>query len=75
MAAVNSGVSVGEGVVVDGADRLRNGARVIMPAAPSQAPAAGPPSNAQNPQLQNPTPNAQPKASVIRDISANSGSK
>ena len=32
MAAVNSGVSVGEGVVVDGTDRLRDGARVIMPA-------------------------------------------
>jgi hypothetical protein len=38
MAAVNSGVSVGERVVVDGTDRLRDGARVIMPAAPSQAP-------------------------------------
>jgi membrane fusion protein, multidrug efflux system len=60
MAAVNSGVSVGERVVVDGADRLRDGARVTMPAAPSQAPAADPPSNAQNPQPQNPTPNAQP---------------
>jgi membrane fusion protein, multidrug efflux system len=42
MAAVNSGVSVGERVVVDGTDRLRDGARVIMPAAPSQAPAADP---------------------------------
>ena len=31
MAAVNSGVSVGERVVVDGTDRLRDGARVIMP--------------------------------------------
>src|ERR1700738_929294 len=62
MAAVNSGVSVGERVVVDGTDRLRDGARVIMPAAPSQAPAADPPSNAQNPQPQNPTPNAQPQS-------------
>ena len=44
MAAVNS---VGERVVVDGTDRSRDGARVIMPAAPSQAPAADPPSNAQ----------------------------
>jgi hypothetical protein len=42
MAAVNSGVSVGERVAVDGTDRLRDGARVIMPAAPSQAPAADP---------------------------------
>ena len=62
MAAVNSGVSVGERVVVDGTDRLRDGARVIMPAAPSQAPAADPPSNAQNPQPQNPTPDAQPQS-------------
>jgi multidrug efflux system membrane fusion protein len=58
-AAVNSGVSVGE--------RLWSTAqtacamRVIMPAAPSQAPAADPPSNVQNPQPQNPTPNAQPQ--------------
>src|SRR6266436_2241706 len=56
MAAVNS---VGERVVVDGTDRLRDGARVIMPAAPSQAPAADPPSSAQDPQPQNPTPSAQ----------------
>src|SRR5882757_11460022 len=62
MAAVNSGVSVGERVVVDGTDRLRDGARVIMPAAQSQAPAADPPSNAQYPQPQNPTPNAQPQS-------------
>jgi membrane fusion protein, multidrug efflux system len=32
IAAVNSGVSVGELVVVDDTDRLRDGARVIMPA-------------------------------------------
>src|ERR1700719_4361482 len=62
MAAVNSGVSVGERVVVDGTDRLRDGARVIMPAAPSQAPAADPQSNAPNPEPQNPTPNAQPQS-------------
>jgi len=59
---VNFGVSVGERVVVDGTGRLRDGARVIMPAAPSQAPAADPPSNAQNPQPQNPTPSAQPQS-------------
>src|SRR5258707_12859076 len=40
MAAVNSGVSVGERVGVAGTDRMRDGARVIMPAAPSQSPAA-----------------------------------
>src|SRR3984957_20626517 len=39
MAAVNSGLSVGERVVVDGTDRLRDGARVVIPGA---APAAGP---------------------------------
>jgi hypothetical protein len=59
MAAVNS---VGERVVVDGTDRSRDGARVIMLAAPSQAPAADPPSNAQDRQPQNPTPNAQPQS-------------
>jgi multidrug efflux system membrane fusion protein len=75
MAAVSSGVSVGERVVVDVTDRLRDGARVIMPAAPSRAPVADAPSNAQNPQPQNPTPNAQPKSLVIRNISTNSGSK
>ena len=36
MAAVNSGVSVGERVVVDGTGRLRDGARVII--LPARAP-------------------------------------
>ena len=41
MAAVESGLAVGERVVVDGTDRLRDGARVTVPrAAASQAPAA-----------------------------------
>jgi multidrug efflux system membrane fusion protein len=40
MAAVNSGLSVGERVVVDGTDRLRDGARVIVPDAAGQAPEA-----------------------------------
>ncbi len=40
MAAVNSGLSVGERVVVDGGDRLRDGSRVIVPGAQGQAPAA-----------------------------------
>jgi multidrug efflux system membrane fusion protein len=39
MAAVNSGLTAGEQVVVDGTDRLRDGARVTVPAAHSQAPA------------------------------------
>ncbi len=45
MAAVMSGLSVGERVVVDGTDRLRDGARVTIPAAAGQAataPATGP---------------------------------
>ncbi len=51
-AAVNSGLSVGERVVVDGTDRLRDGAHVVIPGA---KPAAG---NA----TPNPAPNAQPPA-------------
>jgi len=39
MAAVNSGLAVGDRVVVDGGDRLRDGARVIVPGAQGQAPA------------------------------------
>jgi membrane fusion protein, multidrug efflux system len=46
MAAVSSGLSVGERVVVDGTDRLRDGAHVVVPGA---KPATG-----------NPAPNAQP---------------
>jgi multidrug efflux system membrane fusion protein len=48
MAAVNSGLTVGERVVVDGTDRLRDGARVIIPDARSATPAAAgnPASNA-----------------------------
>ena len=37
MAAVTSGLSAGERVVVDGTDRLRDGARVTIPAAAGQA--------------------------------------
>jgi len=40
MAAVTSGLSAGEQVVVDGTDRLRDGARVTVPAAGSSGPAA-----------------------------------
>jgi multidrug efflux system membrane fusion protein len=43
MAAVTSGLSAGERVVVDGTDRLRDGARVTIPAAgPAAAPATEP---------------------------------
>lgn len=45
MAAVNSGLKAGERVVVDGTDRLRDGARVTIPGSP--APAAH--SQSQNP--------------------------
>ncbi len=43
MAAVESGLSVGERVVVDGTDRLRDGARVIVPGARGAGPAGGNP--------------------------------
>ena len=49
VAAVDSGLSVGDRVVVDGTDRLRDGARVIIPGARSATPAAA----------GNPAPNAQ----------------
>jgi multidrug efflux system membrane fusion protein len=50
-AEVNSGLSVGERVVVDGTDHLRDGARVTISAAPpSMSPAkANPAPNAPNP--------------------------
>lgn len=41
MAAVTSGLSPGEQVVVDGTDRLRDGARVRVPGAAEQHPATG----------------------------------
>jgi multidrug efflux system membrane fusion protein len=41
MAAVTSGLSAGQRVVVDGLDRLRDGARVIIPGSATMAPAAG----------------------------------
>jgi multidrug efflux system membrane fusion protein len=43
MASVDSGLSVGERVVVDGTDRLRDGARVTIPGA--QSPASAAPTN------------------------------
>jgi multidrug efflux system membrane fusion protein len=41
MAAVASGLSAGQRVVVDGLDRLRDGARVTMPGGAAPTPAAG----------------------------------
>jgi membrane fusion protein, multidrug efflux system len=48
MAAVNSGLAVGDRVVVDGGDRLRDGARVTVPGAQGQAPAAATPAPEQH---------------------------
>jgi multidrug efflux system membrane fusion protein len=61
MAAVDTGLSVGDRVVVDGTDRLRDGARVIVPGARGAAPSAGsssvqPPGAAPQPQPQPPGP-------------------
>ena len=70
MAAVNSGVSVGERVA-----GLRDGARVIMPAAPSQAPAADPRRTRKILSRKIRRRMRTPKAPVIRNISTNSGSK
>ncbi|MGA2815025.1 MAG: efflux RND transporter periplasmic adaptor subunit [Xanthobacteraceae bacterium] len=66
MAAVNSGLTAGEQVVVDGTDRLRDGARVTVPAARSQAPATTP---------GNPAPNAPPQNSGHSQNRRNSGSQ
>jgi membrane fusion protein, multidrug efflux system len=60
-AAVNSGLAVGERVVVDGTDRLRDGAKVIVPAAKGQPPAATG-NQAPNPQDQNPDPQKRRKS-------------
>jgi membrane fusion protein, multidrug efflux system len=63
MTAVNSGLAVGERVVVDGTDRLRDGAPVIVPGAAGQTPGVTrqPAANAPNaPNMPNApnTPNA-----------------
>jgi multidrug efflux system membrane fusion protein len=64
MTAVDTGLSVGDRVVVDGTDRLRDGARVIIPGARSATPATGgnPTPNAQSPGLAQPPGTAQPPA-------------
>ena len=55
MAAVTSGLSAGQRVVVDGLDRLRDGARVTIPGAAALAPAAaGTPAPGTQPQTQSP---------------------
>jgi len=65
MAAVNSGLTAGEQVVVDGTDRLRDGARVTVPAARSPTPAT--PGNA--------APSAQPPSPGHSQNRHNSGSQ
>ena len=71
MAAVNSGLSVGERVVVDGTDRLRDGARVIVPGAQPQA--SAPTSNPAP--TSDPAPTAQPPSPGHPQNRRNSGSK
>ena len=63
MAHVKSGLSVGERVVVDGTDRLRDGAHVTVPTGGSPSPAAAAPANpdqapAAAPAPSGPTPDA-----------------
>jgi multidrug efflux system membrane fusion protein len=68
MAAVTSGLSAGERVVVDGTDRLRDGARVTIPAVgQTAAPATGTPLPSTQPAHTAPTtgaaaPDAQPQS-------------
>jgi multidrug efflux system membrane fusion protein len=64
MVAMNSGLTVGERVVVDGTDRLRDGARVIVPGARGQAPGA----------TGDFAPNAQPPSPGRSQNRRNSGS-
>jgi len=59
MAAVNSGLAVGDRVVVDGGDRLRDGARVIVPGAQGQAPAATAPAREEHPHNRDHSQNRQ----------------
>jgi multidrug efflux system membrane fusion protein len=59
MAAVNSGLAVGDRVVVDGGDRLRDGARVTVPGAQGQAPAAAAPAPEQHQQNREHSQNRQ----------------
>jgi multidrug efflux system membrane fusion protein len=63
MSAVNSGLSLGDRVVVDGGDRLRDGMRVIVPgaqaAAQGQAPAAAAPAHGDHPHDPDQSQNSQ----------------
>jgi membrane fusion protein, multidrug efflux system len=73
--AVRSGLSTGDRVVIDGADKLRNGSKVVVrespaggsgrPAAPSAAPAGGAPSAA--------APGAAPVASAAPPGASSTG--
>ncbi len=83
MAAVTSGLSAGERVVVDGTDRLRDGARVTIPAAAGQAataPATEPPPTTTQPASPAPTtgaaaPDAQSHRRDHSQNGRNSGSQ
>ncbi len=55
LTAVTSGLAVGDKVVIDGADRLRDGARIMIPAATPAAPTAAP-TAATPPRRQRPAP-------------------
>ena len=76
MAAVTSGLSAGERVVVDGTDRLRDGARVSIPAAAGQAaaPATEPPPTTPTRESRADAgaaaPDAQSSSRIIRKIGA-----
>jgi multidrug efflux system membrane fusion protein len=59
MVAVNSGLAVGDRVVVDGGDRLRDGARVIVPGAQGQVPAATAPAREEHPHNRDHSQNRQ----------------
>ncbi len=67
VAAVTSGLKTGERVVVDGTDRLRDGARVTVPSAPgTNSPPAGQSTHA---------PGAQPQGSGNSQNRRNSGNQ
>ena len=72
--AVNSGLSLGDRVVVDGGDRLRDGMRVIVPgaqaAAQGQAPAAAAPAPGDHPHNPDQSQNSQKSAQWRRSVAA-----
>ena len=74
MAAVNSGLSLGDRVVVDGGDRLRDGMRVTVPGAEAgvqgQAPAAAAPAHGDHPHNPDQSQNSQNAAQWRRSVAA-----